>query len=394
MKYRNREMSIENIVQSFNAGKISIIPPFQRRSVWNLKSRQKLIRNILRERPIPAIFLYKDQDGSKLVYNILDGKQRLETLLLFISDSRPKELSIDKPRDYFRGNAAIDDMKFGVRVENKHSDLLTFADLDDDRIAKFREYQIATIEIEMDSEEHPVPLSELIDLFIDINSTGKLVTRFEMVKAMKATPLFKQVLDKIGKRRPYAKKSVYYQPAATSYPYVMQHLDYVASIDDKSAKVDRMWERLTELFLFMATGNHSSPATVLKGFINAREDGKTRPEHAKLSAPLIAKMDRTFKILAGAYKSTPALRQSRLATDQPYFYTMATTFMTTDLIDVFDYDIPHRLEAVAGLLEDPKANPEFAQDVLRFMDLAKSKTTHPNRRKERQALFGKLIAAV
>ncbi len=37
-------------------------------------------------RPIPAIFLYKEPDGSKFTYNILDGKQRLESLRTYILD--------------------------------------------------------------------------------------------------------------------------------------------------------------------------------------------------------------------------------------------------------------------------------------------------------------------
>lgn len=67
-------MTVEDIVSAFNAGKISLVPPFQRGTVWSLNHRQKLIVNMLKQRPIPAIFLYKEADGSKYRYNILDGK--------------------------------------------------------------------------------------------------------------------------------------------------------------------------------------------------------------------------------------------------------------------------------------------------------------------------------
>ena len=44
----------------------------------------------MRAKPIPAIFLYKDADaGSRYSYNILDGKQRLESILLFVGNERP-----------------------------------------------------------------------------------------------------------------------------------------------------------------------------------------------------------------------------------------------------------------------------------------------------------------
>jgi hypothetical protein len=100
MKYKNSEMSIDSLVGYFSDGKISLIPPFQRGGVWNVSQRRKLIENIVRGKPIPAIFLYKEAAGSRVSYNILDGKQRLESLLLFIGNSH-KEMRIPNWRDYF-----------------------------------------------------------------------------------------------------------------------------------------------------------------------------------------------------------------------------------------------------------------------------------------------------
>lgn len=394
MKFRNREMTIESIVQSFNAGKISIIPSFQRRTVWKLKDRQKLVRNILRERPIPAVFLYKEQDGSKVVYNILDGKQRLETLILFVAGSRPKELKVDAAGDYFKNNPALEEMGFGVRVQNPQDALVTFRDLTSDQVARFREYPIATIEIDMHSDENPVPLNELIDLFIDINSSGKLVSRFEMVRAMKRTALFDQALKMVGRRRAHAKKSEYYKPASTDAAFVMQRLQYVSSADGYSAKVDRMWERITELVLFVNTGKHRSPAGVLKGFISAREDGVPNPDHKAMPAAKMKKLERVFEALAKAYRGFPDVPKSRLATDQPYFYTMITTLVTTDLAEEADYDFGYRLDLLAKLLIDPDMKPSLAGDVRQFMDQAKQKTTDVDRRVRRQKLFEKLFTSV
>ena len=51
-------------------------------------------------KPIPAVFLYKEASGSKYSYNILDGKQRLESLILFIASKRP-DLRIPNWRKYF-----------------------------------------------------------------------------------------------------------------------------------------------------------------------------------------------------------------------------------------------------------------------------------------------------
>jgi uncharacterized protein with ParB-like and HNH nuclease domain len=90
MNYRNMDLKIDQFVSYVNDGKINLIPPFQRGHVWNLKTRKKLIENIVRGKPIPAIFLYREASGDQYEYNILDGKQRLESLILYIGTQRDK----------------------------------------------------------------------------------------------------------------------------------------------------------------------------------------------------------------------------------------------------------------------------------------------------------------
>ncbi len=84
MKFANSHMKIDQIIGYFNSKKMNLIPPFQRGTVWKLPMRQRLVQNMVNGRPIPAIFLYKDADGPQTNLNILDGKQRLESLILFV----------------------------------------------------------------------------------------------------------------------------------------------------------------------------------------------------------------------------------------------------------------------------------------------------------------------
>ncbi len=81
-------MKLDQFVGYLNDNKINLIPPFQRGHVWTLTDRRKLITNVVQGRPIPAIFLYREASGEKYAYNILDGKQRLESLILFIGNRR------------------------------------------------------------------------------------------------------------------------------------------------------------------------------------------------------------------------------------------------------------------------------------------------------------------
>src|ERR1700676_1566772 len=93
-------MKIDQIIGYFNQHKINLIPPFQRGTVWNLATRQRLIVNMIQARPIPAVFLYKQAEGAQFAYNILDGKQRLESLILFVGSDRT-DLRVENVEHYF-----------------------------------------------------------------------------------------------------------------------------------------------------------------------------------------------------------------------------------------------------------------------------------------------------
>ena len=66
---------------------LDIDPPYQRRSVWTLKDSQFFLDTIFRDYPSPAIFLHKTIDeGGKSTYHVVDGKQRIKTILDFVND--------------------------------------------------------------------------------------------------------------------------------------------------------------------------------------------------------------------------------------------------------------------------------------------------------------------
>ena len=59
-------------------------PPFQRKSVWTTKDRKYFVDTILRNYPCPSIFIHKEMsDDGLATYNVVDGKQRLETIIQF-----------------------------------------------------------------------------------------------------------------------------------------------------------------------------------------------------------------------------------------------------------------------------------------------------------------------
>ena len=65
-------------------GQLDLDPPYQRRSVWSMRDRRFFLDTIFRGYPSPSIFLFKaTKESGAISYQVVDGKQRLETILRF-----------------------------------------------------------------------------------------------------------------------------------------------------------------------------------------------------------------------------------------------------------------------------------------------------------------------
>lgn len=86
----SRDWTVETIISQLLQGHIDINPKFQRRNVWNDDKRSKLIDSILNGYPIPEIML-SEHPTRKKAYIVIDGKQRLMSLMGFI---HPEQFSV------------------------------------------------------------------------------------------------------------------------------------------------------------------------------------------------------------------------------------------------------------------------------------------------------------
>lgn len=400
MIYKNGEMKIDQLIGYFNTGKISLIPPFQRDTVWSLAMRQKLIENMLRRYPIPAIFLYKDPiGGSTFTYNILDGKQRLETLLLFIGEKNAV-LKVNNLRDYFfhrpisqkkRGKSvkAPDRTKnFSVTVNGKS---MNFANLTPELLRPFVDYSIPVIEIEMD-EDRAASLHELTQLFVDINTYGKKVTRFQVIKAMNDDPLVKDIYGLVAIAAQNRGKTRYSKLKTSPFSMVLKNLNNVHRLVDSNARVDSVWERLVEIALYARTKQHRAPAQVLGAFFKPEvkvqiNSALTKEEREKLRS--------AFRFLEDAYAASSSLKSSKLATDQPQFYTLVTTVLTTDLRSRIGDDVLiSRLTKLGKLIEQSPDGHPLTKSLEEYRESAIRTTTHPGRRDRRQKLLIGMLDAL
>jgi uncharacterized protein DUF262 len=387
MNYRNIDLKVDQFVGYVNEDKINLIPPFQRGHVWNRKTRRKLIENIVAGRPIPAIFLYREASGARYDYNILDGKQRLESLILFIGNLR-SDLKINDIHRYFFDKKLRDLANFKIEMSGKEQGL---RDLDDALFRDFREYVIPTIEITL-SEENPSALDEMISLFVDINSYGEQVKRFDIVKAMAKDALLKSAFALIALTEKRG-KDVFYKAKKNDVTRVLRKLQVVENLRDANSQVDRMWELTVEIVMFLRTKTHRNPIEILKSFIRARVDethGQPRISNAEGG-----ELRRVFRFIRAAY-GDKKLSDTRLATNQIHFYTMVTSIIAENLTARYsENELTRKLAAFGQILDEKHPTPRSLQRFMRdYRELSARQSTHVGRRAARQEMFLKIIDAL
>jgi hypothetical protein len=84
----SNSISISNFYEDHAAGKYNMEPEYQRRSIWSVEKKSFFIDSVLKNLPIPPIFLRVklNEDTGRTTYEVIDGKQRLTSILGFIND--------------------------------------------------------------------------------------------------------------------------------------------------------------------------------------------------------------------------------------------------------------------------------------------------------------------
>lgn len=172
--------TINEMVLLFRNKQINLDPGFQRKSVWSQLDRYRLIQSIVSEYPLPNIFLYRRNVKGKTVYDVIDGKQRLETILMFIGIGRFKRKQFDVKLELDTDGLCWWDWKHIKKYSDKTRQ-------------NFECFRLQTVEVSGD-------LAEIVDLFVRINSTGKRLTSGEKRHARFYNSRFLKEAEKLVRR--------------------------------------------------------------------------------------------------------------------------------------------------------------------------------------------------
>jgi 5-methylcytosine-specific restriction endonuclease McrA len=178
MKFDSNKQSVQSFADKYRSGSLNLNPVFQRQSVWGLAQRKSLINSVFHGFPIPAVFLYKhiDETGSTK-FEVVDGKQRLETLFMYTGTIRGKFDALLQLPNEDRPQAVdwplLKKRKLQSRIED---------------------YQLQVIEVEAED------LSDIIELFVRINSSGKALSKQEVRNARYYRSEFLSTAKKLATR--------------------------------------------------------------------------------------------------------------------------------------------------------------------------------------------------
>lgn len=80
--------SIQSLYVWYSERALWVNRRYQRKLVWTLPEKQKLVESVLKKYPIPAVLLAEREGGG---YEVIDGLQRIHTLMSFIEGAFPTE---------------------------------------------------------------------------------------------------------------------------------------------------------------------------------------------------------------------------------------------------------------------------------------------------------------
>lgn len=168
--FDSRTYSINDFIEWEDRKQLEISPKFQRRSVWSPQAKSYLIDTILKDKPLPKIFIRATTDPKSKVTirEIVDGQQRIRAILSFVKD--------------------------GFKVSKIHNEEYggkTYSELPEEVQTDFLKYELS-VDLLLDLEDRDV-----LDIFARLNTYSVSLNKQELFNA-KYFGYFKQMVYKIS----------------------------------------------------------------------------------------------------------------------------------------------------------------------------------------------------
>jgi hypothetical protein len=162
MKITNSNWTVSYIKENHLLGLINYSPDFQRRYVWSEKQKVYLIDTLLNDFSIPKLYVRQQLDLEKSTnyYEVIDGQQRLTTIMKFIENEFPLVRKKHPKPDFFNSD-----------LEGK-----TFNDLSTEDKRKILNY---TMSVDLVEGTH----DEITEMFLRLNLSNTTLNKQEILNS-------------------------------------------------------------------------------------------------------------------------------------------------------------------------------------------------------------------
>ena len=107
------QRSCADIYRMYKKGQLEIQPDFQRGDVWTSRAQTLFIDSLIKQLPIPSLCISLDVSSQKRL--VIDGLQRIRTIIKFLDDTPGKEYSLSQTK-------AVDSRISGKKVSQIRKD--------------------------------------------------------------------------------------------------------------------------------------------------------------------------------------------------------------------------------------------------------------------------------
>lgn len=168
--FDSRTYSINDFIEWEERGQLEISPKFQRRSVWSPQAKSYLIDTILKDKPLPKIFIRAKTNPKTRITTreIVDGQQRIRAILSFVKDG----FKISK-------------------VHNEEFGGMVYSELPEEVQGDFLKYELS-VDLLLDVLDR-----DILDVFARLNTYSVKLNKQELFNA-KYFGYFKQLVYKIS----------------------------------------------------------------------------------------------------------------------------------------------------------------------------------------------------
>lgn len=180
MDFKSTEQTVAWFRDRYADNSLTLKPAYQRKAVWVARQKCWLVESVLKNIPIPELFIQRTTDElGNSEHAVVDGQQRIRTLLQFVgADTDADQLEYDK--------FALDKLPLSSPWYG-----LTFAELTPAERAAFYNYSLAVRDVMTENEE------DVKDMFRRINRFTTVLNPQEIRNATYGGP-FAELATKLA----------------------------------------------------------------------------------------------------------------------------------------------------------------------------------------------------